>query len=141
MKYTIIFLSILDSFLLSHCIMHKPNNNEALCTKDIKKDISINWKKLNDYTFWNPDLTFVRNDNFIDRVKNRYSLCLNNCPKDTIISLFGESTYYKTDFEVGYACAPVGSKNAKDMVCLRFLFDKNRKLTNIISPECWAKID
>ena len=137
MKITIV-LSILI-LISSSCRLLKSNASQS-CGQQLSDDLKKNWLRIKDYSYWNPDVSFERNDDFIERVKTIYKRCLLNKSKTEIESLFGK-TLYVSKYEVGYDCVPPRSKNIKEKICLRFVFNDEGNLVEIISPECWTPID
>lgn len=134
----IIALSILI-LSSSSCRLFKSFTRKS-CDQQIFDDLKINWLRIKDYSYWNPEVSFERNDDFIDRIKTEYKKCLLNKSKAEIESLFGK-TLYVSKYEVGYDCVPPRSKNIKEKICLRFVFNEEGNLIEIISPECWTPID
>ncbi|GAB4492007.1 MAG: hypothetical protein OHK0019_13060 [Saprospiraceae bacterium] len=96
--------------------------------------------RIKDYSYWNPEVSFECDDNFIERIKTKYKKCLLNKSKAEIESLFG-TTLYVSKYEIGYDCVPPRSKNIKEKICLRFVFNEEGNLIEIISPDCWTPID
>lgn len=137
MKHTIIFLLALNVFFLSCCILHKFKKSPCM---DLKEDITSNWKRIKDFTFWNPDVTFVRNNELINRIENKYKTCLINTPRDSIIQLFG-TTLFNSPSQIVYVCAPTESRNEEDKICIKFLINNQGKVSDILITDCGTRID
>jgi len=137
MKITIA-LSIL--ILASYSCRLLTSNTSKSCEQQLLDDLKKNWLRIKDYSYWNPDATFERNDDFIGRVKSKYKKCLLNKSKTEIEALFGK-TLYISKYEIGYDCVPPSSKNIKEKICLRFVFNEKGNLFEIISPDCWTPIE
>jgi hypothetical protein len=115
------YLLISFSFISCNLTMQ---SKQDICFK-FRKDIEKNWKRIDGLIFWDPTVTFERNDKLISNLQGKYNSCLIGIHKDSIVSLFGQTTQVSPS-SIIYVCAPPESRNEKDAIFLRFHLSNNK---------------
>ena len=133
MKASIFFALILATLGCKPCQKAiKPEN----CDTELRKEIATNWKRC-EGKYWNPEVSFWRNDEFANSLQGKFSNCIIGKSRQEILELFGK-TLYNQERQVIYDCVEDEMKADEHPICLRFWMDESGKVQKILYDYCWG---